>query len=111
MAENTENGTTTVTQVDLDIDNILGTPGAENIMLPSGEEKKPEAPKPNIFSSKPADLSFLDKDDDEDSSDDSSSAPSASAGGEAGSTKSAEEINQELDSFANLDSDKGGRPK
>lgn len=111
MAENTESGTTTVTQVDLDIDNILGTPGAENIMLPSGEEKKPEPPKPNIFSSKPVDLSFLDKDDEDDSSDDSSSAPAASAGGEAGSTKSAEEINQELDSFANLDSDKGGRPK
>lgn len=110
MAENTESGTTTVTQVDLDIDNILGTPGAENIMLPSGEEKKAEAPKPNLFTSKPVDLSFLDKPEDE-SSDDDSDDSSDKKGSEGAPGKSLEEITQELDSFANPDGDKGGRPK
>ena len=49
--------TTVVEQVDIDLDNILGTPGADSIMLP--EEKKP-----NVFSSKGIDTSFLDKPDD-----------------------------------------------
>jgi hypothetical protein len=50
--------TTTVSEVDLNLDEILGTPGAENVMLPSTEETKP-----NLFSSKPVDTSFLDKPD------------------------------------------------
>jgi cell envelope opacity-associated protein A len=50
--------TTSVSEVDLNLDEILGTPGAENIMLPSTEEAKP-----NMFSSKPVDTSFLDKPD------------------------------------------------
>lgn len=45
--------TTVVEQVDIDLDNILGTPGAENVMLP--EEKKP-----NVFSSGKVDTSFID---------------------------------------------------
>lgn len=53
--------TTTVSEVDLNLDEILGTPGAENIMLPSTEEAKP-----NMFSSKPVDTSFLDKPEEED---------------------------------------------
>lgn len=48
--------TTTVSEVDLNLDEILGTPGAESVMLPSTEEAKP-----NLFSSKPVDTSFLDK--------------------------------------------------
>lgn len=52
--------TTTVSEVDINLDEILGTPGAENVMLPSTEEAKP-----NLFSSKPIDTSFLDKPDDE----------------------------------------------
>lgn len=53
--------TTTVAEVDLNLDEILGTPGAENVMLPSTEEAKP-----NLFSSKPVDTSFLDKPEEED---------------------------------------------
>jgi len=49
--------TTTVEQVDLDLDSLLGSPGAENIMLP--EEEK----KPSLFSSAGVDTSFLDKPD------------------------------------------------
>ena len=55
--------TTTVSEVDLNLDEILGTPGAENIMLPSTEEAKP-----NLFSSKPVDTSFLDKPEEKDDS-------------------------------------------
>jgi hypothetical protein len=49
--------TTVVEQVDIDLDNILGTPGADNIMLP--EEKKP-----NVFSKGNVDTSFIDNQDD-----------------------------------------------
>ena len=51
--------TTTVSEVDINLDEILGTPGAENVMLPNTEEAKP-----NLFSSKPVDTSFLDRPDD-----------------------------------------------
>lgn len=110
MAQNNESGTTTVTQVDLDIDNILGTPGADNIMLPSSEEKKQEGQKPSVFSSRSVDLSFLDNDN-EDEDDSSESASASKQDGEDAPKKSSEEINQELDSFSNPDGDKGGRPK
>lgn len=49
--------TTTVEQVDLDLDSLLGSPGAESIMLP--EEEK----KPSLFSSTGVDTSFLDNPD------------------------------------------------
>lgn len=49
--------TTTVEQVDLDLDSLLGAPGADNIMLP--EEEK----KPSMFSSGAVDTSFLDNPD------------------------------------------------
>jgi len=52
---------TVVEQVDLDLDNILGMPGAESIMLP--EEKKP-----NVFSAGKPDLSFMEKSEDKDAS-------------------------------------------
>ena len=50
--ENTE--TTSIEQVDINLDEILGTPGAENVMLP--EEEK----KPGMFSKDNLDLSFID---------------------------------------------------
>lgn len=57
MSENKE--TTTVSQVEIeDLDTVLGTPGADSIMLP--EEKKP-----NVFTSKQVDLAFIDKEDNE----------------------------------------------
>lgn len=58
---NTES--TSVEQVEINLDEILGTPGAENVMLPE-DGKKPEE-KPNIFSKTTTDLSFLDNEDDE----------------------------------------------
>jgi hypothetical protein len=62
MTDNKE--TTTVQQADINLDELLGTPGAENIMVPADKEEKP-----SIFSRKEVDLSFLDKPEDEDDSD------------------------------------------
>jgi len=61
---NQNNDTTSVEEVDINLDEILGTPGAENVMLPDGDGKKTEV-KPSIFSSASPDLSFIDTDSDE----------------------------------------------
>jgi hypothetical protein len=60
--------TTSIEQVEMNLDEILGTPGAENVMLP--EEEK----KPNMFSSPKVDLSFVDKADDEEGDDEKETA-------------------------------------
>jgi hypothetical protein len=67
MSENQSNVQTSVQQVDVDIDNWLGAPGAENIITATGQEAKET--KPNVFSNKQQDLSFLDKEDDEEKTD------------------------------------------
>jgi hypothetical protein len=60
LEENPENNqvkdSTTVEQVDVNIDEIFGMPGADSIMLPSDEEK----PK-NMFSKETIDTTFIDK--------------------------------------------------
>ena len=65
MSEETKNLTgetqvldsTTVEQIDVNIDDLFGTPGAENIMLPAdGKEEKPKS----LFSKETTDLSFFD---------------------------------------------------
>jgi hypothetical protein len=55
----TEKETTEISQVDVNLDELLGIPGADNIMLP--EEKKP-----TVFSDPKIDTSFIDNPDDED---------------------------------------------
>jgi len=69
---NTES--TSIEQVEINLDELLGTPGAENVMLPDGNGKKTEV-KPNIFSSISPDLSFIDNDSDEDDEDESKEKP------------------------------------
>lgn len=49
---------TTVTEVDMNLDDILGTPGADNILLPTETEQKP-----SVFTSNKVDTSFLNKPD------------------------------------------------
>jgi hypothetical protein len=50
--------TTTVGQVDVNLDEIFGTPGADSIMLPSGEEEE----KKSLFSKgEDIDTAFIDK--------------------------------------------------
>jgi hypothetical protein len=108
MAENKEGSSTTVTTVDLDIDNILGTPGAENIMVPS-EGQKTETAKPSIFSSKPVDMSFIDNDDED--ADQSSSTTGSSNEDSGVKTKTIDQVNSDLDELNGLEGEKSGRPK
>jgi len=66
MSEETKNLTgetqvldsTTVEQIDVNIDDLFGSPGAENIMLPA-DGKTPEKTK-SLFSKETTDLSFFD---------------------------------------------------
>ena len=62
---NQNNDSTSVEEVEINLDEILGTPGAENVMLPDGDGKKTDA-KPSIFSSTKPDLSFIDNGSDDD---------------------------------------------
>lgn len=108
MTDNKE--TTTVQQADINIDELLGTPGADNIMLP--EDKKEE--KPNIFSRKEVDLSFLDKPEEDDETETESDAKANTA------KKTPEQVSKEgteaLEEIINTDDEtqestkKGGRP-
>jgi hypothetical protein len=85
MSDNQSNVQTSVQQVDVDIDSWLGAPGADSILTPTSEK---EEEKPNIFSSKKQDLSFLDKED----SDDQNSNDS-----DEQTKEKAKEVFQELD--------------
>ena len=111
MTDNQTNVQTSVQQVDLDIDSWLGAPGADSIVTPSGDDKKDV--KPNIFSQKAQDFSFLDEEDNDDSSkegtdDNDSDVPRGTK------TVSKEDTDTLLDNLDDDDSDskgKGGRPK
>jgi hypothetical protein len=105
--ENQTSVQTNVQQVDLDIDSWLGAPGADSIVTPT--DKTGVEAKPNFFSAKAADLSFLDDKDDEDGKKDEDADP-ASKG-----TVLRETVDEFVDSLDNDDSSdsksKGGRPK
>ena len=61
MSETKPTEQTTVQQVDINIDDIFGgAPGADSIVLPAEEEKKP-----SFFSTPKTDLTFLDKEDED----------------------------------------------
>ena len=98
MTKNTES--TTVEQVDINLDELLGTPGAENVMLPETEEKKP-----TIFKKESVDMTFIDKPE--------NSTEEQEIEEEAINTDEVETI----DDFSSLiedsqnEVDKGGRPK
>ena len=51
---------TTVAQVDVNIDELFGMPGADNVMLPEDNSSTEEKPK-SVFSKEEVDTSFLDK--------------------------------------------------
>jgi hypothetical protein len=84
---------TTVDQVDVNIDDLFGMPGAENVMLPAEEEK----PK-SMFSKESVDTSFIDK-------------PTSKE--EVEKKEEVEETIAELDSLISQEEDAGnkGRPK
>jgi hypothetical protein len=58
-SDNQMQDATTVAQVDVNIDEIFGMPGAENVMLPE-DGKEPEKTK-SVFTKEIVDVSFLDK--------------------------------------------------
>jgi hypothetical protein len=96
--QNTE--TTSIEQVEMNLDEILGTPGAENVMLPEEEKKL------NVFSSAKTDLSFIDNADDDKEGDDDKE------------TASIDDVISEVDPDGDFrkkedadDKPKGGRPK
>jgi hypothetical protein len=112
MTDNKEN--TTVQQVDINLDELLGTPGAENIMVPQTKTEE----KPSLFSrNEKVDLSFLDNEEESDDSQPKGEDPGTdtpSGKNEKGETKISKD---ELDEIINTPSDeieesgkKGGRP-
>ena len=106
--ENNNNGSTTVTQVDLNIDEILGTPGAENIMVPSGD-KKPA--KPSLFTSKPVDMSFIDNNVEEEEVADPPKNDDASANqGKETPLDSKDQLQKDIDDIVG-NNQNTGRPK
>jgi hypothetical protein len=109
--ENQTNVQTSVQQVDLDIDSWLGAPGAESIVTPTSTPAASDS-KPNIFSAKGTDLSFLDKDEEETNDKDDENPDAASKG--KVSRETVDEIVNDLDDEDQDDTDKkskGGRPK
>jgi len=92
------NVSTTVEQVDVNIDELFGIPGAENIMLPENSEK-PE--KKSLFTKEVTDLTFLDNTASEDKIK------------EVEQKKEVEETIAELDELISQEEDAGnkGRPK
>ena len=87
---------TTVSQVDVNIDELFGMPGAENIMLPEEEDDKPKS----IFSKENVDTSFLDN-------------PTVTPKVAAEEKQVVEETIAELDNLISQEEDAGnkGRPK
>ena len=94
MSNETTQETTTIEQVDIDLDNILGTPGADSILLP--EEKKP-----SVFSKGSIDTTFLDKPDESDDDSKSTEKPGAF-----------EDVLKDVDpDYASLGSEEDDEPK
>jgi hypothetical protein len=93
LGEDQVQDSTKVEQVDVNIDEMFGMPGAENVMLPADEEK----PK-SMFSKENVDTSFLDK-------------PASKE--EVAKKEEVEETIAELDSLITQEEDAGnkGRPK
>jgi hypothetical protein len=89
---------TTVDLVDVNIDELFGVPGAENIMLPSNEEDKPKS----MFSKENIDTTFLDN-----------PARPSNKIEEAEKKAEVDETIAELDSLISQEEDAGnkGRPK
>lgn len=86
---------TTVEEMDINLDELLGTPGAENVLIP---DKKDE--KPTMFSRKEnVDLTFLDEPDN--TNENESETKTENSESETRNTKKSQaEINQEIDSLA-----------
>ena len=104
--EKTNQETTSIEQVEMNLDEILGTPGAENVMLPETEKK------PNVFTKESVDLSFLEKDTDEEGSESKDNKPEEVKGAEVLKELDQEFLGQPDNDEDDSDSKKTtGRPK
>ena len=102
---------TSVQQIDIDVDSLFsGAPGAESVVTPTDA---PTEIKPNIFSKKGADLSFLDKEETKEETEDKKEQP-------VSRETSKEILTDILDAEVKVDENeevedqpktKGGRPK
>jgi hypothetical protein len=88
--------TTSVGQVDVDIDQLFGMPGAENVMLPT-QTQETEKPK-TMFSKENIDMEFIDK---------------ADTNSESAKKEEVDEVIAQLDDMITQEEDAGnkGRPK
>jgi hypothetical protein len=109
MAELTKNpdedqvqDSTTVGQVDVNIDELFGMPGAENVMLPSGDNDSDDSPKSVFSKTKDIDTTFLDK-----------TANSSEATSSDSPTKQVDDVIAQLDDMISQEEETGnkGRPK
>lgn len=102
MSETKPTEQTTVQQVDINIDDIFGgAPGADSIVLPAAEDKKP-----SFFSTPKTDLTFLDKEDEED--EDGNPKPAIQSANDL-----LNELTNDVNDLQDQDDEapKGGRPK
>jgi hypothetical protein len=109
MAELTKNpdedqvqDSTTVGQVDVNIDELFGMPGAENVMLPSGDNDSNDSPKSVFSKAKDIDTTFLDK-----------TADSSETNSSDNPTKQVDDVIAQLDDMISQEEETGnkGRPK
>ena len=89
---------TTVEQIDVDIDSLFGNPGAESIMLPTGEPE--ETKTKSLFSNEKTDMTFFDK-------------PGSANKEDTAQKEEVEEAIAELNDLISQEEDAGnkGRPK
>jgi len=100
---NLNNESTSVSEVDVDIDSLFGAPGAESVMLPS-ENQEPEEEKKSVFTRETVDTSFLDKPE---------TKPVTAETAPVTSKEEVDETIAELDTLISQEEDAGnkGRPK
>ena len=99
---------TSVQQVDVDIDSLFsGAPGADSVVTPS----EPTEVKPNIFSKKAADLTFLDEDASKTNEDDAKKQPSKEDLSSALENILDEDVKSDDESQDEVKPKSGGRPK
>jgi len=105
---------TSVQEIDLDIDSWLGTPGADSIIVPAGEDTKTDTKK-SVFSQNKTDMSFLDdEEDDDDDGDDTKAKKTPTDEQSAAIVKNIlDDFSDDKDDLEDMDPapSKGGRPK
>lgn len=116
MEDNKTTQTTTVQEVEVSdetLNEILGMPGAESVMVPSAETKKP-----SVFSKDTVDVTFLDKDDKNEVSKPAGETTTTSTQASASSKETAaaiqeatQQLNDILEEEAEAGESKTGRPR